>query len=373
MAEISEPAEPAEPTERTERAGSGALTRVVACTGDGGTRVERRERPAPGPGELLLQLACCGICGTDLFKLRFRSVPAGTVLGHELVGTVVAAGEGVAGFAAGDRVVTPHHVACGDCPLCRRGAETLCPTFREDLLEPGGFSEFVRIRSRAVERAARRVPDGVADEAAAFLEPTACVVRGIDRSGLAGAARASGGVASAAILGAGSMGLLHLLALRALFPGLEVLVAEPEEERRDLALRLGADAATGGEPAELADAAAALGVGSGFDAVFDTAGRGDLFGPALALTGEGGTLVLFAHARPGERAEFEVNPFFKGERRVVATYSGSLGEQETAWGLLASGRLDPSPLVTHRLPFDRFAEAVDLIARRRALKVLVTP
>ncbi len=294
------------------------------------------------------------------------------MLGHELVGTVEAVGDGVEGFAPGNRVVSPHHVACGECPLCRRGAETLCPTFREDLLEPGGFGDFVRVRPRAVARAARRVPDGLADEAAAFLEPTACVVRGIDRSGLA-AADAAGGAGSAAILGAGSMGLLHLLTLRALFPAIRILVAEPAAERRELARRLGADAVVDGDPAALGGGAAALGLAAGFDAVFDTVGRGDLFGTALALAGEGGTLVLFAHARPSERAEFELNPFFKGERRVVATYSGSLREQETAWRLLASGRLDPSPLVTHRLPLERFAEGVDLVARRRALKVLVTP
>ncbi len=359
--------------EKAAPAGSRPPSRVVACTGDGGVRVERRPRPEPAPGELLLRLSCCGICGTDLFKLRFGTAPEGTVLGHELVGTVEAAGDGVEGFAPGDRVVSPHHVACGDCALCRRGAETLCPTFREDQLEPGGFSDFVRVRRRAVAHAARRVPDGVADEAAAFLEPAACVVRGIDRSGLAGAARAAGGACSAAILGAGSMGLLHLLTLRALFPEIRILVAEPEAERLELARRLGADAAAGGDPAEVADAAAALGLAGGFDAVFDTAGRGDLFGPALALAGEGGTLVLFAHARPSERAGFELNPFFKAERRVVATYSGSLREQETAWRLIVSGRLDPSPLVTHRLPFERFAEGVDLVSRRLALKVLVVP
>ncbi|MCG6962429.1 MAG: alcohol dehydrogenase catalytic domain-containing protein [Acidobacteria bacterium] len=340
-------------------------TRAVAYTGGGRSEVERRPVPTPGAGELLLRMRCCGLCGTDLYKLVHDTISPGTVLGHELVGDVEAVGDGVTRFAVGDRVMTPHHVACGGCSLCRSGADTQCGTFKENLLEPGGFSEHVLVRRRAVEQAARRVPDGVADEAAVFVEPAACVLRGIDKAGLGSAD------ACAVVLGAGSMGLLHLIVLGAVLPDLGVVVTDPIEERRRLALELGAAAACA--PADVGAAVAAASGGDGAAAVFDTVGGARPLAQALPMLRPGGTAVLFAHAGNGEAAGFELNEFFKAEQRLVATYSGGLDEQQRVADLIFSGRLAPARLVTHRLPLDRFAEAVELSLSRRALKILLGP
>jgi L-iditol 2-dehydrogenase len=214
------------------------------------------------------------------------------------------------------------------------------------------------------------LPDGLPDEAAVFLEPAACVMRGVRHSRLAEIA-VPGEEPSAAILGAGSMGLLHLLVLKVLLPGVRVAVSDPLEERRRLALDLGADAAA--PPAEVRDALAALSGALGADVVFDTAGGAGPLEEALALSRPGGTTVLFAHAGYQERAGFDLNAFFKSERKLVATYSSSLADQRDVFRLLATGRLDPSPLVTHRFPLSRFAEAVELARERRALKVLLLP
>ena len=148
-----------------------------------------------------------------------------------------ALGPGTVGFEPGDRVVVPHHVACGTCDLCRRGSETLCPLFRENLLVPGGFSEHILVRERAVRLATFGLPPHVPDEAAVFLEPAACVLRGIRQSRLLEMPAAL--PALAAIVGGGSMGLLHLLVLKAVRPGLRVAVSDPLEERLELALRAG--------------------------------------------------------------------------------------------------------------------------------------
>ena len=148
-------------------------TRVAAHDGAGSLRTDVRPIPAPGPGEMLLDLLCCGFCGTDLFKLDNKTVPAGTVLGHEFVGLVSEIGSSVSAFSVGDRVVVPHHVACGECPLCRRGSHTLCPVFKQNLMNPGGFAERVLIGARAVSMAARHIPDAVSNTAASFLEPGA--------------------------------------------------------------------------------------------------------------------------------------------------------------------------------------------------------
>ncbi len=337
---------------------------VIACRGGEQTALESRPVPAPGAGEMLLRLRVAGFCGTDLFKLRTGTAPAGSVLGHELVGSVAALGAGVTQFEVGDRVVVPHHVACGACAFCRRGAETMCPVFKENLMEPGGFADHVLVRQRAVSHAARRVPDHLSDEKAVFMEPAACVLRGIDRSGLT--------EGSAAVLGAGSMGLLHLLVLRAALPEVQVVMVDPDAARLELARPLGATAVAA--PGDAAgEAVRAVSDGIGADAVFDTVGGEQALAAGVALTRPGGTIVLFAHAPAAERSAIDLNAVFKSERRVVATYSGALDEQRRVFDLLVSGALDPSPLVTHTMPLDDFARGVSLVVQRQALKVLFTP
>lgn len=348
-------------------------TRVIACRGRGETRLEHRAVRPPGAGEMLLSLRASGLCGTDLFKLTQDTAAPGSVLGHEIVGEVVDVGEDVSGFVAGDRVVVPHHVACGTCALCLRGSETLCAVFRENLLEPGGFSELVLVLARAVRSAARKVPAEISDEAAVFLEPAACVLRGIERAGLPVALGAAGTPATAVVLGAGSMGLLHLLVLRAARPRTRVLISDTVPERLELARNLGAHAVATPQGGELAALVSAATEGLGADAVFDTVGGAAVLRDALRLTREGGTVVLFAHAPTNSPADLDLNDLFKHERRVVGTYSGGVREQAAIFELMLSGRLDASPLVTHRLPLDRFQEGVELSRRRRALKVLYGP
>lgn len=341
---------------------------VVSAAGT----IEMRELPtsSPGPGELLVALSAAGLCGTDLWKLGGGLVGEGAVLGHEVVGRVEAAGKGVVGFAPGDRVVAAHHAACLECALCRAGNEPMCAEFRENLLVPGGFSEKFLVRARAVEQATYGLPASLSDAAAVFLEPAACVVRGLRVAGLApGAAPAARAVL---VLGAGSMGLLHLLLLAALAPGTAVAVCDPDPGRRALALRLGAAAAAPPGQAIL-QAVGELSGGKGAEAVFDTVGGADPLADALAASRPGGTVVLFAHAAHGGRTDLDLNAFFKGEHRLVGTYSSGTADRRDAFRLLATGRLDPSLLVTHRLPLSRLGRAIELARKREALKVLLVP
>ena len=336
--------------------------KVARTTAAGSLEAAEAPEPRLGEGEALIELVCCGLCGTDLFKLADAGRAPGEVLGHEVVGRVIESRAD--SLRPGDRVAAPHHAPCGDCRLCRSGAETMCPRFAENLLDPGGFSERIRLRARAVECTARRIPAGLADEAAAFVEPAACVLRGVDRAGL------NGDAPEVAVVGAGSMGLLHLLVLRASFPGARVLVAEPDAARRSTASRLGADEAV--HPDDLAGAAADRQPG-GADAAFDTAGGQTAFDLALRATRPGGRVVLFAHAPRGAQVTFDINAVFRSERQVVGAYSGTPAEQARVLDMMIGGDLDPTPLVTHRLPLARAAEAVDLCRRREALKVLLHP
>jgi threonine dehydrogenase-like Zn-dependent dehydrogenase len=227
---------------------------------------------------------------------------------------------------------------------------------------------------------ARRLPDSLDDLDALFLEPAACVLRSLGKSPLLSPATllhsqpaASGVQRLAAILGGGSMGLLHLLVLRALAVEVRVVVVDPREDRRHLAIALGADAAV--EPgAELLAAARQWSAdGRGADAVFDCVGGSALTAAALAALRPGGTAVLFAHGRAGEAAGFPLNDLFKNEKRLVGAYSGALAEQNTIWELLTSGRLRPASLVTHRLPLADFGAGLDLARKQVALKVAFHP
>ncbi len=338
---------------------------VIACRGGDATVLEPRPVPEIRAGEMLLKLRVVGFCGTDLFKLDTGAAQPGTVLGHELVGEVLALGDGVTEFQTGDRIAVPHHVPCGTCLMCRRGNETMCETFRENLMAPGGFADTVLIKARATAQAAHRVPDDVSDEAAVFMEPAACVLRGVERAEIA-----ADGVA--VVQGAGSMGLLHLLVLKAALPGVRVAVIDPQADRRNLAVKLGADAAA--EPGDAAKAAIGnLTDGAGADAVFDTVGGAGPLKAALGLTRQGGSVVLFAHAPDGQAADFDLNDLFKYERRILGTYSGAVQEQGRVFDLIASGALDPTPLVTHKMPLDDFQTGLDLVRARKALKVLFTP
>lgn len=338
--------------------------RAVAIREGGGTELEEHPSAPPADGGIVLRVLASGLCGTDLWKLATGAAPPGTVLGHEIVGEVMAVGRGARGFAAGDRVVVPHHLSCGACRLCRSGAETQCPDFRVNRLDPGGFAEEVRVDAAATASAARVLPPGLDVLDALFLEPAACVLRSVDRAGLA-AIREAPGRTVALVLGGGSMGLLHLLVLRAELPDCDVVVVDPRADRRELARGLGATAA-------LAPGAPLL-AGLGADAAFDCVGGAAIAGAAIAALRPGGTAVLFAHARPGEAPAFDLNDLFKHEKRLVGAYSGSLREQERIFALLVAGALRPSVLVSHRLPLAEFERGVDLARRQEALKVVFEP
>lgn len=149
----------------------------------GAVRLEEREVPEPGPGEVLVAMRACGICGSDLMQW-YVEPRAPLVLGHEPVGVVVSTGPPVEVElpSPGERVFVHHHVPCGECELCRRGHETLCDTFKRTRIHPGGFAERILVPAENAARDMLLIPDGVSDAAATLVEPLACCVRGLQRA-----------------------------------------------------------------------------------------------------------------------------------------------------------------------------------------------
>jgi L-iditol 2-dehydrogenase len=318
-------------------------------------------RPTAGPGELVLRLRGCGLCGSDIAKIVAAEARPALVLGHEVVGDVVETGHGVAGFAVGDRIVAAHHVPCGSCHYCRRGSESMCRAFKASNLDPGGFAEFVRVPPANVKHATFRIPDHLTDEEASFVEPLACCVRAVDR------ARIEPGD-TVVVVGLGSIGCLFVqLGRRA---GAVVLGADPLPARTALARTLGATMA--GDVDSVAKAARDLSEGRGADHVIVTGGGADVLPWAAGLVREGATVHFFAGG-PGDSLPLPLVTLYHHELTITSTYSSSPATLARAFWLLAAGKVDVEALITHRLPLAQLAEGVELMRRREALKVYVTP
>jgi L-iditol 2-dehydrogenase len=320
--------------------------RVARSVGLRDVRIEEDPDPRAGAGEVVARVLACGVCGSDVLDAWVaRKVPA--VLGHELCAEVAEVGDGVTGVAVGDRVVVHHHAPCGECRRCRRGHETLCDQFRSTRLHPGGFAEQVRVPADLVDELL--VLDGIDSERATFVEPLACVLRAFDRCGL----RAGD---SLLVVGTGTSGLLAVAAAHAL--AVEVVWArEPRPERLERALALGAER----HGNELVDVAM----------VCTT--KPEAIADGFAAVAPGGALCLYAPPDPGQALGLDGHALYVGEVDVCASYSAGPGDMRRALQLIATGRVDPAGLVTHRLPLERTGEALDLARRGEAVKALVFP
>ena len=329
----------------------------------GGGRLVAEDWPIPaiGAGEILLRLKGCGLCGSDIAKIVDPATRGPAVLGHEVVGEVTALGAGVTGYALGDRVVAAHHVPCGSCHFCRRGSESMCAAFRTSNLDPGGFAEYVRVPAPNVLHATFRVPPHVGDEAASFVEPLACCLRAVRR------ARIERGDTTV-IVGLGSIGCLFVQLLA--HAGVNVVGCDPIAERADVAKRMGAVAAGSAEVAVAAQRE--LSLGRGADQVIVTGGGAAMLPWVAEVLRDGGAVHYFAGGA-GDALPIPLDALYHRELTVSATYSASPADLAEAFRLIASGAVAPERLVTHRISLGSLDRGVDLMRRREALKVYVTP
>ena len=323
--------------------------------------VEEWPRPVAAPGDLLLRIRGCGLCGSDIAKLVVGPVVRPVVLGHEVVGDVVEIGAGVAGFALGDRAVAAHHVPCGVCHYCRRRSASMCRAFKASHLDPGGFAEYVRVPAANVRYATFRLPPSVGDEAASFVEPLACCHRAVRRT------RAERGD-TCVVVGLGSIGCLFVqLLARA---GAAVVGVDRLPARAELAKRFGA--AAGGTPDAAAVATRELSDGRGADHVVVTAGGAGVLGWAAEIVRDGGSIHYFAGGG-GDVLPLPLATLYHRELTVTSTYSSSPADLAAAFELIATGQISVEGLISHRLPLERIEEGVELMRRHQAVKVFVTP
>jgi L-iditol 2-dehydrogenase len=323
-------------------------------------RVEEVPVPAIAEGELLLRVAGCGLCGSDILKITGEAQPP-VALGHELTGMV--AESRTPRFAVGQRLVVAHHVPCGACAYCLRGSPTMCPRFKASNLDPCGLAEYVRVPAAHVAHTALPLPERLSDEAASFTEPLACCLRAVGRVQLEG-------LRDAVVVGLGAMGLLTVQALRALRPEARVTGVDPLPERRAAALALGAVAALDVGDG-VADIVRAGTDGRGADLAVLSVGAPAALASAQALVRDGGEVLVFA-AQPGASVPFDLWDCYHREVRLTTSYSSTPDDLRAALALLVAGRVRVETLISHRLPLAAFHEGVALARTHRALKVYFT-
>ena len=298
--------------------------------------IEDAPAPAAGAGEIGVRVELAGLCGTDYrIWTGERPVAYPRIMGHELVGRVALVGAGVTGFAPGDRVVVEPNYSCGDCPLCREGNRNVCLSRTAIGIDvDGGFAEHVRVPARCCWP----IPERVTDLDAVLTEPLAVVVRAVGR----GTPRAG---ESAAVVGAGNLGLLAIQVLRA--RGVRVLAVARTPTRLPLASSLGAEAVHALAEGPLEPVARRFSGREGVDLVVETAGTPEAVGHSLDLVRPGGRVVL-----TGLPHEPTPVAFFSVVRREV-TIVGSMVYQDEfpdALRLIAEGHVVTTALLTHRFP-----------------------
>lgn len=315
--------------------------------------------PVAGPGEVVVRVGLAGLCGTDLsIWSGDRPVAYPRVMGHEFLGRVEAIGAGVDRVRIGDRVVAEPNYSCGRCPLCREGNRNLC--FQRTAIGidvDGGFAELARLPARCCWP----VPDSLADEDVLLTEPLAVVVRAVKR----GTPRAG---ETAAVVGAGTLGLLALQVLRA--HGARVLVVGRSARRLPLARELGAEAVHALADGPLEAAARAFSGREGVDLVVETAGTPEAVEQTLALVRPGGRIVLTGLPHDPTPVRF-----FTVVRREISITGSMIYQDEfpEALALVARGAVRTRALITHRFPLERINDAFAAHRDATAIKVAVLP
>lgn len=312
-------------------------------------RIEECAVPEIGPGELLVHTRASGICSGDVMAWYVRR-KAPLVLGHEPAGVVAAVGDGVTQFAPGDRVFVHHHAPCFACKACEREDYVQCATWRRTAIDPGGLAEYFRVPHENVGDTLR-LPEQVPFADGSLVEPLACVVKSIRRSGV----RKGDTIF---VIGLGVMGLMHALVAQSL--GVSVVGSDFLQERREHAASLGVRTVHPDE--EFA----------GADIVICGPGSPQALRNAIAAVAPGGTVVMFTPLEPGVPFTFDPNDLYFRDVTLVTSYSCGPNDTREALDLIAGGVVTADRLGATFYPLQEAAAAYEALRTSRIIKPIVT-
>jgi len=336
-------------------------------------RIETIPVPEIGPGEVLVKIHTCGICGTDLKKIHTGSHDAPRVFGHEMSGTIVRLGEGVSGFVVGDRVMAYHHIPCGECYYCRKQTFAQCEVYKKVgctagfAPSGGGFAEYIRVMDWIVKRGLVKIPDEIPFEQAAFLEPVNTCYKAVQLLGLQSDE-------TVLVIGQGPIGIL--LAALSLQTGATVLTSDLYTERHAVAAKFGLKHPLDAK-GDVAAAAKAATEGRGADVVLLAVGGNALIKVAMDAVRPGGRVVLFAQTQHGE-APFDPAAVCVDEKTLMGSYSASVAIQDYVTEMVFAGYrngFDLTNLISHRFSLEDAVAAIDLASHPQAnsLKIVIQP
>jgi L-iditol 2-dehydrogenase len=348
-----------------------SIMRAAVYRGVNDVRLEEVPVPEIGPGEILVQVHTCGICGTDLKKIATGSHSAPRIFGHETAGVVAKVGEGVRRFNVGERVVVFHHIPCRECYYCRHKTFAQCATYKKvgctAGFEPsgGGFAEYVRVMDWIVEKGTVRIPDGISFEQACFVEPVNTCIKGIETLGLQAGE-------TVLVIGQGPIGLiLANLAGRA---GTRVITSDLHPARLTIANSFGLKLTIDASKADAGEAVRGMTEGRGADAVILAVGGSGLIRPAINATRPGGRVLLFAQT---VRGEVTIDPaaVCVDEKALLGSYSASVELQEESVRFVMNREMDLERLISHRFPLQSGVEALNLAAHPQpdSMKIVIQP
>ena len=338
--------------------------------GPGDMRVEERPIPAPAENELLLKVAACAICGSDLRTFRFGAgnITAPVVIGHEVTGTVVEVGNSLGGYSPGDRLAVAPAVPCGDCPFCLRGLQTMCDNLRSIGYQfDGGFAEYMIAPWSAIKAGCViPVPENLPLEEATLAEPLACAINGQELLNV-------GSGDTVAILGAGPLGCLHAMLAR-IRGASRVLLADIRPERLELAAPFGADALIDGSREDVRARVMEETGSAGASVVIVAAPSGEAQAQALTLAAKHGRISFFGGLpKSSPTVSLNANLIHYRELFVMGAYGSMPRHNREALELLSGRRIQSENLIGLVVPLERIAEGFDALAQGRVLKVLVRP
>jgi len=335
-----------------------ATMKAAVYRGQNDMRIESVPVPEIGPGEILVKVHTCGICGTDLKKIATGSHSAPRIFGHETTGEVAAVGDRVTKFALGDRVAFFHHIPCGHCYYCRHKVFAQCPVYKKVgctagfEASGGGFAEYVRVMDWIVEKGVARIPDGVSHEQASFMEPVNTCWKAIDvlqpRAG-----------ETLLVIGQGPIGIiLAVLAQRA---GARVITSDLFPQRLTIAKGFGLTEAIDASRSDTIQCTRQQTEGRGADAVILAVPGTKLIETAIQAARPGGRIMLFAQT---VREQVIVDPaaVCVDEKTLLGSYSASVELQQESTDWVFSQAMDLATLVTHRFPLADAVEGLKIAA-----------
>lgn len=337
--------------------------KALVYTGPGEVRLEERPTPGePGPGELLVKIKVCGLCGSDVTDW-YMTPRAPVVLGHEPAGEIVAVGEGVETFQVGDRVALHHHMPCMVCNLCMRGAYTNCAQFKKTRLYPAGMAEFVRIPREIVVGDVLKLPHNLSYEAGSLIEPVACCVRALDRALIQKGD-------TVIVVGAGFNGVVFAL-LAPHWGADRVAILDRTPVRLQRAQKLGLTAFNVDTPG-LMDQIKTWCDGNGPHVVIVTPSKSAVIEQGMRMLVPGGMLMMYGPPAPGDNWSLDANYTFFKEIDIRSSYSAGPYDTRRALSILANGVLNPDMLITHRFPLEEADKAWYMTkAQGDSLKIVV--